>query len=209
MRKIIFFNIGWMKYYKGITDEDKIKGGGNFIDENDYGFEIFNFLPFNGQIYGYAQPGGEGTERKINIDRLGGANRDSVDDVLSVWVSKNPEQDGIWIIGWYENSTVYRNYQQALPNSKRIFNSINIGYRVKAKAENCVCLPVEERKLKFPRDNKVKGYMGQANIWYADSQEKQILEFRREVENFIEKYRDSDINQLNIIQKKLDIFFGH
>lgn len=205
MRKTIFCNIGWMKYYQGITAEDDIKGGGSFSAKHNYGHEIFNFLPVNGQMYGYVQPGGEGTERNIDIKkRLGASNRDSVDDVLSVWVAKNPDKDGTWVIGWYENSTVYRRYQQAPPNSNRIFDGINLGYRVTAKVEHCVCLPVEERTLKFPRDNKVKGYMGQANIWYADSQEKAIVEFRQEVENFIQKYRNSEIKQLDIIRQKLD-----
>jgi len=206
MRKIIFFNIAWMKYYQGVTREDAPKNGGDFIEQNEYGYEIFNFLTFNDRMYGYVQPSGTGNylERKINIDRLDAPKQDSVDDVLSVWVAKNPGKGGTWVIGWYENSTVYRNYQEAPPNSNRIFKDANFGYRVTAKSEGCVCLPIEKRTLQVPRAKQVEGGVGQSNIWYADSQENKILEFRQEVENLIQQHYNSDIAKLNIIQQELD-----
>ncbi|MFM6281063.1 MAG: hypothetical protein ACKN9K_22075, partial [Dolichospermum sp.] len=82
MRKIIFFNIAWMKYYQGVTKEDAPKNGGDFIEQNEYGHEIFNFLTFNERMYGYVQPSGTGNylERKINIDRLDAPKQDLVDD---------------------------------------------------------------------------------------------------------------------------------
>ncbi len=206
MRKIIFFNIAWMKYYQGVTREDAPKNGGDFIEQNKYGYEIFNFLPFNDYMYGYVQPSGTGNylERKINIDRLDAPKQDSVDDVLSVWVAKNPEKGGTWVIGWYENSTVYRNYQEAPPHSNRIFEGSNFGYRITAKSENCICLPIEKRNLQVPRAKQVEGGIGQSNIWYADSQENKIIEFRQEVENLIQQYHNLDIAKLNIIHKELD-----
>ncbi|WP_217355323.1 HNH endonuclease [Aphanizomenon sp. UHCC 0183] len=206
MRKTVFFNIGWMKHYQGITTDDDIEGGGEFIDDNKYGHEIFNFQAFNDYMYGYVQPGGTGNylDRKINIDRLDAAKQNLVYDVLSVWVAPNPDKNGTWVIGWYENSTVYRNYQQAPPNSNRIFKDTHLGYRVTAKVKDCVCLPIEKRNLQVPRSQQIKGGIGQSNIWYADSEEKDIIEFRQKVENFIQEYRNSDIIKLINIRQELD-----
>lgn len=62
-------------------------------------------------VYGYVEPGG-----RINLERLGAARlgvvygADSVSDILIVWTAKRP-QGGIYIVGWYKNATVYRDYQ--------------------------------------------------------------------------------------------------
>jgi hypothetical protein len=49
MEKVIFFNVGWMERYQGNPEQESIKGGGKFVDKNGYGYEMFNFLPFNGE----------------------------------------------------------------------------------------------------------------------------------------------------------------
>jgi HNH endonuclease len=205
MRKVIFFNIGWMKYYQGLTDKDYLKKGGKFTNENEYGHEIFNFLPFNGHMYGYVQPSGTGEyfSRSINIDKLGAPKHNSIDNVLSVWLASNPEKGGSWVIGWYENSTVYRTYQQAPANSNRSFkdSKFQFGYWVAAKEEDCVCLPVDERDLQAPRG---KDAIGQSNVWYAQSQEKVTVEFCEKVEQLISQYRASEVVQLVSIRQKYD-----
>lgn len=209
MRKVIFFNIGWMNYYQGITDKDSLEKGGKFPNKNGYGYEIFNFLPFNGRMYGYVQPGGKDDyfSRSINIDNLGAPKQNSVDNILSVWLASHPEKGGTWVIGWYENSTVYRTYQQAPINSNRSFGDsrFQFGYWVTAKEEDCVCLPVDERTLQAPRG---KNGIGQSNVWYAQSQENITIEFREKVEKLISQYRASEVVQLVGIRQKYDQDFS-
>ncbi len=78
MGKLLFLNIGWMKYYKGMTN-DSIEGGGSFVQEHGYGHEMFNFLPNGEYLYGYVQPKGS-----VHIERLGASMQDeSIDDI---WV---------------------------------------------------------------------------------------------------------------------------
>ena len=175
------------------AEEDPIKKGGKFIDENEYGHEIWNFLPFNGRMYGYVQPVGKKGDyfsRSIDIDKLGAPKQNSVDNVLSVWLASHPE-GGTRVIGWYENSTVYRKYQEAPIDSNRNFGDSKdqFGYWVTAKEEDCVCLPVDERALQAPRG---KGGIGQSNVWYAQRQEKITIEFREKVEKLISQYRASE-----------------
>lgn len=161
MKRIIFLNIGWMRNYKGITDTDKIYGGGKYVDDNEYGSEIFNFLPFKGNMYGYARCSGG-----INIERIGadpGSN--SVKDVLVVWVANSPSI-GSCIVGWYKNAVLFREHQKAPKYSNRYYNGGYLGYIAKAKEKDCFLIPVSKRSLKVPRG---KNGIGQRNIWYADN----------------------------------------
>lgn len=206
MMRMIFFNIGWMEHYQGITSTDPLDGGGKFPDENGYGYEIFNFLPFNGYMYGYVQPSGKGDyfDRTINIDNLDAPKNDFVDNVLSVWLASNPDKSGTRVIGWYKNSTVYRKYQPAPSGSNRTFKDprSSFGYCVTAKAENCVCLPIEERTIRVSRMKK--GGLGRSNVWFADAQEEITLNCRRDVEELVSRYQASEITQLSSIRQEME-----
>ena len=55
--RILFVRIGYMRYYNGLQPGDeRTIGGGAFVDEHNWGFELYNFKVSNGMIYGYAQP---------------------------------------------------------------------------------------------------------------------------------------------------------
>lgn len=41
--RILFCKIGWMKYYKGVSEKDPIYNGGAFVRENGNGGEAYNF----------------------------------------------------------------------------------------------------------------------------------------------------------------------
>jgi hypothetical protein len=179
MNRIIFLNVGWMKSYRGLAG-DSIVGGGSFVRERGYGFEIFNFLPHQGYMYGYAQVKGS-----INIARLGASRKDnSVNDTLAVWVARSPS-GGAFIVGWYNPATVYRQYQPAPEGSGREYKGEELGYHVKAREEHCVLLPVDHRVFRIPRG--VPGGMGQSNIWYADQPENSS--FREDVLGFVTRRR--------------------
>ncbi|SCP98379.1 tetratricopeptide repeat protein [Anaerobium acetethylicum] len=165
MKKVIFCNIAWMKEYKGITEDDKPKNGGAYVGQNQYAHEVHNFVDYNKFCYGYVSTNGEN-----HIERFGKIyeQQDEARDVLVVWVAT----DGIGknrIVGWYKNASMFRYYQE-------IFNSnmggLDLGYVFRAKAEECYLLPEKKRTFLVPRAQKEgqgRG-MGQANIWYADSE---------------------------------------
>jgi len=181
---MIFLNVGWMRNYEGLSD-DAIIGGGSFVQEHGYGWEIFNFQLYDGCYYGYASVRGS-----ISIDRLGGSrDASSIDDILVVWVSKSP-RGGVRIIGWYDKATVYKTMQPAPEGSPREHNGEKFGYYVKARKADCKLLPIDERVLKIPR--KIKGGMGQSNIWYADTIQGS---FREKVLNFVQTGRIARIEQ--------------
>ena len=79
--RVFFMNIGWMKAYQGLKN-DKINGGGGYVNEHGFGCEIFNFKPFRGRCYGYGCP----ANNSIALERLGGPQGMSfIDNVLVVW----------------------------------------------------------------------------------------------------------------------------
>ena len=182
---IVFFRIGWMEHYRG-PDDEHIRGGGRFVDENQWGGEVFNFRPFEGSVYGFVQPQGR---LRINIDRLGAADADDhVAGILAVWVAKNPEPEGgSYIVGWYTNATVYREWQEPPPGSNRHIGGRNMEYNVTALADDAVLLPSDERQFKIPRatGNRNRPGMGQSNVWYADKYDDEVRDLKRKVLEYI------------------------
>lgn len=174
--KIIFFNIGWMKNYQGMANGDDIRGGGAYVQENKYGHEIFNFVPHNGFVYGFVQPP---RSTSINMGRLGAGDKDSIDNFLVVWTSTEPS-GGTYIIGWYKNATLFKEYQYS-KNLDRVYVGEEIGYNVKAKEEDVTLLTLDERV--FPIKRTGKGWMGRSNIWYADQEQNQS--FKKDVMEYI------------------------
>lgn len=189
MYRLIFLNIGWMEHYQGLNG-DSIVGGGSFVAENRYGHEMFNFLPWGGRMYGYVQA------PSIHIDKLGAhPSAQSVSGILAVWVARYPYRGGTYIVGWYENATVYRNLQEPtfIPNRKLneyITPSIravgeDIGkyayYFTSTNEDDSQILPVSERTFQIPRGGP--GDMGRANVWFADHPNK--AGFRQRVIDYI------------------------
>lgn len=187
MKKILFFNTAWMDRYQGISD-DKMQGGGKHIEKYGWGGEMFNFKPFRKRMFGYGQVGGQ-----INLNRLGAKKSDKeIDNITIVWVAKEPFSGGNYIVGWYNNATVYRNEQKAEKNSNRKWNEYEMGYFVTAKEEDSRLLTRDERTVQIPRG---KYGMGQRNIWYGDNNP----EFIDKVFNYIKtgkfpKQKNENIN---------------
>ncbi|MGI6745820.1 MAG: protein NO VEIN domain-containing protein [Acutalibacteraceae bacterium] len=185
MEKIIFFNCGWMDSYDGL---DRIFGGGEFVKENGYGGEIFNFKNFNGKAYGYVRPVQENSN--IQIERLGATKKDEkTDGVLVIFTATRPKYGGVYVCGWYKNAVLYRTYQDVRINERKHGDEW-IGYRVETNYEDTYELSVDER-LRFmtlpSRLPKGSGWKGRSNVWYADKGEG--LQFRNEVIRRIEDYK--------------------
>lgn len=170
---MLFCNIGWMKYYQNVPG-DIIRGGGSYVDERGDGGEKLNFLERpSGLVYGYVRSRGN-----INIDRLGAKQTDVfVENVLVVWVSKNPVTGGIFIVGWYEDATVYRAEQKIINDDNRTGRN---DYFATTQAWKAVLIPDGWRKFKIPHG---ADGLGQSHLWYA--QEVTNQQFREDVREYI------------------------
>ena len=190
---MIFCRVGWMVRYCGQASGDKIVGGGAFVEEREYGHEIFNFQDCNGMVYGYVQPPRFGSTSipKLKISRLGAKSKTYVDDVLVVWVAKSEKLDSLVVVGWYKHATLYREAQKPTPHANRDYNGEVFDYYASSATADATLLPVDERLFKIHTE-KGGGGMGQANVWYADNpdqhsevQRDQHLKVRRSVLDFI------------------------
>lgn len=176
--KMVFFRVGWMDEYQGVNNSDKIARGGSFVEEHGFGYEAFNYQPFEGHVYGWVMPGRrkKGVElevnlpseafAKVNLRRIGGTTSDrSLERVTVVWVSTHPHGRA-YVVGWYKNATVFLQPQDAPSGSRREYDGMPVGFVTCAKATDAVLIPVDERVIQVPQGGK--GKFGQSNMWYAD-----------------------------------------
>ena len=177
MSKMVFCNIAHMKYYRGITDDDKPVNGGKFVQRNGTAYECYNFFPVNHFCYGYFQHVGD----RIDLSRIEEV-ADSVNvlhDVTVIWVANRK------IVGWYENADMFR-YRQSFCEPEFDEDHDWWDHWFKAREENVYLIPDEERNFEVPSaPQKGKGMgMGQSNLWYADS-DWAIEVFLPEVEKYL------------------------
>ncbi|MDZ4688647.1 MAG: DUF3883 domain-containing protein [Planctomycetaceae bacterium] len=165
---MIFFRITWMSRYQGVTNTDKPVGGGSYVTTHGFGHEIFNFQPFQGSVFGFGTPAGQGADdplRKLHLLRIGGRASDkSKSGVLVVWVATAP-MGGLYIVGWYRDATVFREWQPPPVGAVRRHQDTDCGYFVTAQSENAVLLPPDERNFSIPQMRQ--GGFGRASVWYA------------------------------------------
>jgi len=170
--RMVFFNIGWMREYKGNWQNDKPVNGGRWIKEHGWGGEVFNFQPFNGLLYGYVEPGFvEAKQRRLNLSnfmqRPGDIkHNEQIPGVLVIWVATPKNGKEALVVGWYKNATIFSSAQLPPDESGRSLplHDKPERYFATAKQEDCVLLPPEQRTLGIP--GKGKGF-GRSNIWYA------------------------------------------
>jgi len=200
MSKILFCNLAWMDYYKGIYPGiDVPEGGGDYVKKTHNAHEKYNFekvlLDFS---VGPFEPGEyclgfvetkttHVNQNQLHIEKIDGCelaiDEVQVDDVLVVFCAKHPIYGFTTIVGWYKHATIYRYYQTMdfLSNDDNddVYTQY---YNIIAKSEDCVLLPRSERskkaKWEVPRRNTGASFgFGQSNIWFATNKdENQLLE---------------------------------
>lgn len=178
---MLICNVAWMKHYQGITETDYPVNGGEYIKKNGYGHEVINFAR-NGQfVYGYVQA----KNATINIDRIGGAGQDYVDNVLVVWRARSIA--GAVVIGWYKNARVYRNEQPG--NSRRAFSYQDKvhhpGYLIRAKANDSFLIPPQNRIFPVPVTHK--GFGSQTFVSFLEKETTEVNDYKRKLIDFIER----------------------
>jgi hypothetical protein len=165
---ILFLNVGWMKRYNGPAADDPTRGNFGWLNSDGghrHGHECYNFTNDGGFCFG-SHPGSVGTE----IQRLGAGVRDAkVDGVVVVWFSRNPRTGNAVIIGWYENATVYRKFQEPKPGDRRMVKGQIVQHKVEARYSDCRLLKDSdsERYFQIPNRFERQGGYGQSPNWYG------------------------------------------
>lgn len=195
--KILFCNIGYMKFYNGSYENDTIVNGGEYVDSHNAGGEVINFdykrdpnyifgFVETKHHYGYNDKGYSipNQLRIENIDRSS-LKKDLVNDVLVVFCAKSPINNGTVVVGWYEHATAYRYRQKYIGDHGNGF-----GYNFKVKKENAYLIPENKRTFMAKRARKDGIGFGQSNVWYPFNYDS-------------EEYLDNVLNYLNDIKHSL------
>ena len=172
--QLIFFHIGWMKRYRGPDHDDGTIGPHKHLQDNRFGHECFNFRPQGGKCYGYVPRG-------IDISKNLGASRNAefIDDIVCVWLAKDPERNVRVIVGWYRDARVFRSSDhRAKPSGNRL-DRHDIEYLAVAAETDCTLVPVSRRTLKIPTRHEVPGGLGQSTVWYGGNEgiRRQVWEY--------------------------------
>lgn len=198
MQKILFLRTDWMKFYNGISEKDAPTKYGKKIDDDRW--EVFNFQPYEDFYYGWAHIG-QDSSYKLNIGRLGAKkNDDKVNDVLVVWVA-TADEGGMYIVGWYNNATVYRESQETPKGANRRMGKYKMMYRVTARKQTLI--KEDERiAFSFPQSNPKKGIkgFGQSNVCYPNKLDKKFI---MKVVEYINKKEKSGRDDILIKKKKI------
>ena len=181
--KMIFLHVGWMKWYRGINDDDPTIGTHAFLKDNKFGYECFNFFPRTGRCYGYVPSG-------IDISNLGASRKDtSVDDIVCVWVAKDPGRETHVIVGWYRDAQVLRSSDYQVKASGNEVDGREVPYSAHAPENRCTLIPVTRRTFEVPTSHQEASGLGRSTVWYGghDKFRKRVWEYIRNWETRKEK----------------------
>ena len=183
--KILFARIGWMKFYSGSQPGDERPIAGGEYNKKHMGGEIYNFKSFGSYLYGsFANAM---SAENLNLSRIQpGFNGDVLKDVLIIFFAHRDKTMGQVVVGWYENATVTRNWQE------KKMNGIKRWYWAKVKINDAVLLPTYNRTLQIPRG---KNTPGQSNTFFIFRKRgiPKKLNWLNKVLSFIENYEGSNL----------------
>ncbi len=191
--KILYCRIGWMTAYKGNLNERPQRGGA--YNKENIGHEVYNYLGYNKKYYGYVEPGhNKGNPNSIHIEKFGeGKKAKKADKVLVVWTSTRPE-GGQYIIGWYNNATVYRNLEK-VPSDAMEFRELKECNTYNIYSDDVKLLEIENRKFAIDR-------MGRNAFWYGEE------DFNKEVIEYINNYNEDSNIRIAKIESGISDLIG-
>lgn len=215
--RLVFCNIAWMKYYRGILDnggDEPIIGGAYGRRSKDIP-EQYNFISTKlkardivseaGQYcLGYMETKASGNSKnQLFINKIPGCelleNESVADDVLVVFCANHPDHKFTTVVGWYEHATVYQQYQSIYLKSSSDGEDYEQLFNAVAKEENCVLLPMKERSRKavwgVPRQQAGASYgFSRANIWYPQNKDDNpnLTSFLNRMVKQIKEYSDEN-----------------
>lgn len=206
--RILFCNIGWANSYHGELD-DKPTGDAKYIKEGGIGHEIANFALSGGYYYGFVETkstnGQAWTIRIENIDSVA-ERAEKLDNVLVVWCATDKKRGGKYIVGWYNNATVYRTRQSAPADSKRgeLYRAGVLevdDYMMVCRKDEAFLVEPEQRNFKVPTA-RADGYgFGQSNLWYPTKNENgEVQQYLKAVREYIDSKTHGVSDEIQVIE---------
>lgn len=189
--KVVFIGLTEMKYYNG--EEVNNSGSGIYVEEHDYGYELFNFKNDNDKCYGYTAPYGKVNlsiiSSDINSDKFG----KYIDNVLVIFTGTRKSKGRV-VVGFYINARVYENLLNDNRQS-RYFCRINkyVPYNIVCDSVNAILIDYNNRTKVLPsaRSNNGIGH-GRHNLWYANGEKN--IQLKQDMLNYVNTILNSRYN---------------
>jgi hypothetical protein len=188
---LLVLRVGYMANYDG---PDTITWGGEYIEKNGVGGEVFNFKPNRGKCYGYAM---SRYFAGVNLRALDGSQPwregDELSGVSVVFIARRPG-GGQVVVGWYRNATVFHKQYRVRRGSIPGINETVRHFLCVADAESARLLPEYDRTFEVPyAPAGFKGFPGQSNVWYPSQNIDQpgVAAFIRKLTKYIEATKGS------------------
>ena len=195
--RILFCNIAYMKYYKGIIKNlDGPRNGGGYVQRTGDAYEKYNFLSqasdMGERCYGFFETKSTNGKNanQLHIEKINNISKEceKATNVLVIWCAKFCHNRSV-IVGWYKNANVYRNYEHTdiVLADGSLYSQ---AYNIEAAAEDCVLLSESERNVNIwtaPRKKQNLSYgFGQSNVWFAaeESAISYVEKLEKNIENF-------------------------
>lgn len=196
---VIFCRGGYMKYYRGISVNDKgcVKGGS--YNNKNIGHECYNFYRYkNGKCYGFVQS----KNRKLDIDRIASdtssydeTDREYIDCVTVIFVANGT------VVGFYKNAIAYRDLQKITNPAMTGFDD----YFFECDSHNAVLIAEKDRP-QFPIKQGRTNWFGQYNIFYADSSNiyDDVVDIINHVLAYKQPYLNNDAQEDSVYQDEVN-----
>lgn len=184
---IILCRVCWMDNYNGTGKLQCVHMTWN----EDYGGEMWNFNPCeDGMIRGYVMLKAKDKDGNypgtININTLGASKKDQyIDGVNVIFFAMNPEDKTNYIVGWYENARVYRNWRTYQVKSNKSGEERTYSFEV--DKSNAFLIIEKERSIKIvsaqSKEAKLRGgkFPGRSDVFFADSNEAYSYELNEQL----------------------------
>jgi len=177
MAPILLCRVAWMNRYQGIHG-DKPHALAKFVKAKGFGAEVYNFQVLNGMVYGYPEIRG-----RMSLERLGAAPADElVSGITVVWCARS-RKGGVYVVGWYKNATVYRDYDLVpMPSGRRRLPGEEdaCAWRISASEQDVRLVEPDDRFFKIPGD-----FVNQTMVRYLDSSEQATRELRIQLRRLV------------------------
>jgi len=179
---ILVFRVGYMKDYSGPAE---IAHGGDWVEKNGRGGEMWNFLDEAGRVYGFVMTKKEGG---LNLNKVAKKKKrwrqgDEYDGVDIVFIARS--DIGQVVVGWYLNAKVAHKQYWIRPNPAGAKQPRSLSYLCEAPADSAVLLPENKRTFVVPYAPKDRFGPGQSNVWYADVSDPRAKSFVQRLRKYI------------------------
>lgn len=202
--KVIFCNIAYMKYYRGITPDDIPRDGGKFVSEEKNAMEKYSFLSSDGKVFGFVETKHKdgyktGSANKLHIERIDKSALQSeyVSGVTVIFCAKKNTNETV-IVGWYDDAQVF-----AVRKKVKDINGDPWEYNIVTDAENAHLIDENNRTFQVPRTkSKDEPGFGSSNIWYADDDKSRVI--KASALEYIDSIRNKNIVSFDEEEKEID-----